>query len=220
MTNSTTSAMLPFLYMVWSDDLLTEKEFDTLQDFVNKQQWLSPLDKKELTASIVKDVPPSRETISKWYYQIQEVVQSQSGIKTIFDVVLFLSNNNQAIIDNKLDFVKLEADLGILSEEFIGNFKKIGNTQTARYQNTDLFNIKSVTKLLDGEQAPIINRVKEVISRPEFAYIHTTDTAVYREKVYEWCKILADENLGNMAYPQEHGGGDNIVDYFAIMVEF
>lgn len=217
MTNSTTSAMLPFLYMVWSDDLLTEKEFDTLQDFVNKQPWLSPLDKKELTASIVKEVPPSRETISKWYYQIQEVVQSQSGIKSIFDVVLFLSNNNQAIIDNKLDFVKLEADLGILSEEVIGNFKKIGNTQTARYQNTDLFNIKAITKLLDGEQAPIINRVKEVISRPEFAYIHTTDTAVYREKVYEWCKILADENLGNMAYPQEHGGGDNIVDYFAIM---
>lgn len=217
MTNSTTRAMLPFLYMVWSDDLLTEKEFDTLQDFVNKQQWLSPLDKEELTASIVKEVPPSRETISKWYYQIQEVVQSQSGIKTIFDVVLFLSNDNQAIIDNKLDFVKLEADLGILSEEVIGNFKKIGNTQTARYQNTDLFNIKAITKLLDGEQAPIINRVKEVISRPEFAYIHTTDTAVYREKVYEWCKILADENLGNMAYPQEYGGGDNIVDYFAIM---
>ncbi|WP_339657057.1 acyl-CoA dehydrogenase [Flavobacterium frigidarium] len=217
MTNSTTRAMLPFLYMVWSDDLLTEKEFDTLQDFVNKQQWLSPLDKKELTASIVKEVPPSRETISKWYYQIQEVVQSQSGIKTIFDVVLFLSNNNQAIIDNKLDFVKLEADLGILSEEVIGNFKKIGNTQTARYKNTDLINIKAVTKLLDGEQAAIINRVKEVISRPEFAYIHTTDTAVYREKVYEWCKILADENLGNMAYPQEYGGGDNIVDYFAIM---
>ena len=217
MTNSTTSAMLPFLYMVWSDDLLTEKEFDTLQDFVNKQPWLSLLDKKELTASIVKEVPPSRETISKWYYQIQEIVQSQSGIKTIFDVVLFLSNNNQAIIDNKLDFVKLEADLGILSEEVIGNFKKIGNTQTARYQNTALFDIKAITKLLDGEQAPIINRVKEVISRPEFAYIHTTDTAVYREKVYKWCKILADENLGNMAYPQEHGGGDNIIDYFAIM---
>ena len=217
MKNSTTSAMLPFLYLIWSDDALTDKEFDTLHDFIVKQDWLSTIDKEELTAAMVKEQPPSRQTISKWYYQIQEVVQTQSGIKSLFDVVLFLSNNNQAIVAAKLDFVKLEADLGVLSEEVIGNFKKIGNTQTAQYQNRELFDITVITKLLDGEQAPIINRVKEVISRPEFAYTHTTDTAVYREKVYEWCKILAAENLGNMAYPKAYGGGDNIVDYFAIM---
>ena len=217
MKNSTTSAMLPFLYLVWSDDALTDKEFDTLHDFIAKQDWLSTIDKEELAAAMVKEQPPSRQTISKWYYQIQEVVQTQNGIKSLFDVVLFLSNNNQAIVAAKLDFVKLEADLGVLSEEVIGNFKKIGNTQTAQYQNRELFDIAVITKLLDGEQAPIINRVKEVISRPEFAYTHTTDTAVYREKVYEWCKILAAENLGNMAYPKAYGGGDNIVDYFAIM---
>ncbi|NRT12094.1 acyl-CoA dehydrogenase [Flavobacterium sp. 14A] len=217
MKNSTTSAMLPFLYLVWSDDALTDKEFDTLHDFIAKQDWLSTIDKEELTAAMVKEQPPSRQTISKWYYQIQEVVQTQNGIQSLFDVVLFLSNNNQAIVAVKLDFVKLEADLGVLSEEVIGNFKKIGNTQTAQYQNRELFDIAVITKLLHGEQAPIINRVKEVISRPEFAYTHTTDTAVYREKVYEWCKILAAENLGNMAYPKAYGGGDNIVDYFAIM---
>jgi hypothetical protein len=38
--------------------------------------------------------------------------------------------------------------------------------------------------------------VKSVISRPEFAYETSTDIAVYREKVYEWCKILAEENEG------------------------
>ena len=217
MKNSTTSAMLPFLYLIWSDDALTDKEFDTLHDFIAKQEWLSTIDKEELAAAMVKEQPPSRQTISKWYYQIQEVVQTQNGIQSLFDVVLFLSNNNQAIVAVKLDFVKLEADLGVLSEEVIGNFKKIGNTQTAQYQNRELFDIAVITKLLDGEQAPIINRVKEVISRPEFAYTHTTDTAVYREKVYEWCKILAAENLGNMAYPKAYGGGDNIVDYFAIM---
>ncbi len=217
MKNSTTSAMLPFLYLVWSDDALTDKEFDTLHDFIAKQEWLSTIDKEELAAAMVKEQPPSRQTISKWYYQIQEVVQTQNGIQSLFDVVLFLSNNNQAIVAVKLDFVKLEADLGVLSEEVVGNFKKIGNTQTAQYQNRVLFDIAVITKLLDGEQAPIINRVKEVISRPEFAYTHTTDTAVYREKVYEWCKILAAENLGNMAYPKAYGGGDNIVDYFAIM---
>jgi acyl-CoA oxidase len=36
-------------------------------------------------------------------------------------------------------------------------------------------------------------------------------------KSHDWCKILAKENLGNMAYPKEYGGGENIEDYFAII---
>jgi acyl-CoA oxidase len=56
--------------------------------------------------------------------------------------------------------------------------------------------------------------VKSVISRPEFAYETSTDIAVYREKVYEWCKILAEENEGIKTV---YGGGGTIQDYFAVM---
>jgi acyl-CoA oxidase len=58
--------------------------------------------------------------------------------------------------------------------------------------------------------------VKSVISRPEFAYETSTDIAVYREKVYEWCKILAEENLEYWVSKQ-YGGGGTIQDYFAVM---
>jgi acyl-CoA oxidase len=47
-------------------------------------------------------------------------------------------------------------------------------------------------------------------------YETSTDIAVYREKVYEWCKILAEENLGNIGYPKQYGGGGTIQDYFVM----
>nr|WP_255546386.1 acyl-CoA dehydrogenase [Flavobacterium sp. CG_9.1] len=97
------------------------------------------------------------------------------------------------------------------------DFKTVAKTFTSDYETNSGFEIEKLTQILDGKQAAIIKKVKSVISRPEFAYETSTNTAVYREKVYEWCKILAAENLGNMAYPKQYGGGENIADYFAIM---
>jgi acyl-CoA oxidase len=58
--------------------------------------------------------------------------------------------------------------------------------------------------------------VKSVISRPEFAYETSTDIAVYREKVYEWCKILAEENL-ILGIQNSMVVVVAIQDYFAVM---
>ncbi|MET0300111.1 MAG: acyl-CoA dehydrogenase, partial [Flavitalea sp.] len=58
---------------------------------------------------------------------------------------------------------------------------------------------------------------KNLLSGPQFCYETSTDVKVYREKVLEWCRILADKGLGSMAYPREFGGGGNMADYFAIM---
>jgi acyl-CoA oxidase len=114
-------------------------------------------------------------------------------------------------------FANLEHSLGIAGNESISRFKTNKNPQTAILAAHINFDIQTVTAILDGKQALIINSVKSVISRPEFKLDTITDVTAYREKVYEWCKILAYENLGNMAYPKQYGGGENTADYFAIM---
>ena len=107
--------------------------------------------------------------------------------------------------------------MGILGEDVISNFKKNATTFTSTYHSAPTFEIAKLTQILDGKQSAIIQRIKAIISRPEFDYETSTDTAIYRKKVYDWCKILAEENLGNMAYPKKYGGGENVADYFAIM---
>ncbi|MDR7210455.1 acyl-CoA dehydrogenase [Flavobacterium piscis] len=217
MENSKIKAFIPFLYVVWSDDLLNQKEVTTLKEFIVSQNWLTSEEQKILLSKIDIANPPSRQELTGWKSEIEKTIQSKTSITSIFEIALLLSDNDANITALELPLVKLENDLGILGEEVITTFKTIGNSLTATTKTTDNFDIQKLTEILDGEQAAIIKKVKSVITRPDFAYETFTDINVYRQKVYEWCKILADEDLGNMAYPKQYGGGENIADYFAIM---
>jgi acyl-CoA oxidase len=210
-------AFTPLFYLVWSDDLLTQREFQTLHDFITNQTWLSKEEQQNLLTQIDITNPPSRENINNWHKELQQILNENPNINTIFEVTKVLSQNNKNIQSLKHQFIKLENDLGIIGEEFISTFKKNTTSFTSNLKTKSNFEIAKLTTLLDGAQAPIINKVKKVISKPEFAYETTTDINIYREKVYEWCKVLAKENLGNMAYPKKYGGGESMADYFAIM---
>jgi acyl-CoA oxidase len=196
---------------------LSQKEFITLQEFIGSQRWISEKEQEFLLSKVAISVPPSRAQLTEWKGEIDTVIHHHPLLKSIFEVSIVLADNDSVIKDHAADFLQLENDLGILGEEAIGNFKTRSKTFTSNYQSAHTFEIEKLTQILDGKQSVIIKKVKTVISRPEFAYENSTDTAVYREKVYDWCKILADENLGNMAYPKQYGGGENIADYFAIM---
>ncbi|CAM3605186.1 acyl-CoA dehydrogenase [Flavobacterium gelidilacus] len=215
--NNKLTAFTPLFYLVWSDDLLTQKEFQTLHTFITAQTWLTQKEQEYLFHKIDVTNPPSRETLNTWYLELKEIVNQNPSTASLYDMALALSHNNTHIKALDTAFKKIEVDLGILGEEFISNFKSNEDTFTSRSQTNTSFEVAKLTSFLDGAQAPIINKVKEVLSRPEFAYETSTDVNVYRETVYEWCKILAKENFGNMAYPKEYGGGGNIEDYFAIM---
>ncbi|MCL6462868.1 MAG: acyl-CoA dehydrogenase family protein [Flavobacterium micromati] len=217
MENSKLKVFIPFFNLIWSDDLLTQKEHLIIKDFIQAQNWLTLNEKEFLTSQIAISNPPSRIVLTTWKSEIDKAIAQNPRVQSIFDIVLELSNNDVEIKGLATDFIQLENDLGILGEEVVSNFKKNATTFTSTHHSAPTFEIAKLTQILDGKQSAIIQKVKAIISRPEFAYETSTDTAIYREKVYEWCKILADENLGNMAYPKKYGGGENIADYFAIM---
>ena len=217
MKNTKLQAFIPLFYLVWSDDLLTQKEFTTIQKFINDLTWLSPEEKQQLLSRLDISNPPSRNELTQWKSEIENSIQNKADIKSIFDIAVALSEKDVDISGLQSDFIKLENDLGILGEEALQNFKTKAGSFTANSQTNADFDIQKITAILNGKEAAIINKVKSVISRPEFAYETSTDINVYRQTVYNWCKILAEENLGNMAYPKQYGGGENIADYFAIM---
>lgn len=217
MKNTKLQAFIPLFYLVWSDDLLTQKEFVTIQKFINDLTWLSPEEKQQLLSRVDISNPPGRNELAQWKLDIEKSIENKEDIRSIFDIAVALSEKDLDISTLKSNFIQLENDLGILGEEALQNFKTKAGSFTANSQTNSEFDVQKITALLNGKEAEIINRVKAIISRPEFAYETSTDIKVYRQTVYNWCKLLAAENLGNMAYPKQYGGGENIADYFAIM---
>jgi acyl-CoA oxidase len=73
----------------------------------------------------------------------------------------------------------------------------------------DWFNPRILQRQLDGAYTEVRERVREVLSRPEFAPAIALPTADYRERVLEWCKTFAREGLTTFGFPKDFGGEDD-----------
>lgn len=79
------------------------------------------------------------------------------------------------------------------------------------------FEPADMARLLDGTQAAIRQRVRTILSEPSFAYVTFSDKDQYRDHVLGWCKRLAAEGLGAVAWPQAYGGQADMAQYLAVM---
>jgi acyl-CoA oxidase len=82
------------------------------------------------------------------------------------------------------------------------------------------FDAAALQRLLDGRYAEVRGRLREVLSRPEFAPVIALSTAEYRERVLEWAHSLAAEGLTAPGFPERYGGqgdpGANVAGFETI----
>jgi len=214
--------LLPVIYLAWQDDILTKEEYTALNDFINNQDNFSKAEKDFLKSKIDLNNPPGRSELFFWKDLINKALNNNKP-KNLTELGFFIANTDRPayskedikVIEPQL--LKLEKQLGIISNEAISSLCETHDTITNKLKTIESFSKEKMTALLDGNQAVIINRVKKVISQPEFAFETSTDITVYREKVLEWCKILAKGGFGSHAYPKQYGGAGDIEGYFTIM---
>jgi len=213
---------LPVIYIAWQDSTLSRQEFTTINNFINKQGWLTNAEKTFLKSKINIDSPPSRSELVQWRESIDKALQGAIP-NSLAELGLLIANaerpsfKDEDISTIMADFAELESAMGILSREAIAGLRYNNATITLGHSTVESFSIVAMTQLLDGKQAHIINRVKEIISSDEFRLQTITDNTAYREKVLEWCHILAAQGLGSYGYPVEYGGKGDIEGYFAVM---
>src|SRR6185295_4881756 len=72
------------------------------------------------------------------------------------------------------------------------------------------FNVAALTRLLDGEYADVRNKLRRVLTGKNFRRDLELPRAEYREQVLTWCKELAKQGYGALAYPKAQGGGGDL----------
>jgi acyl-CoA oxidase len=91
---------------------------------------------------------------------------------------------------------------------------------TAVSGETISFDPAALQHLLDGRYREIRRRLREVLSRPEFAPVTALPTAEYRERVLHWAQSLAAEGLTAPGFPERYGGrgdpGANVAGFETI----
>ena len=217
---------LPIFYMVWSDAVLTPSEIKTITALIDQQSWLSDKEKKFLLDQINPSIPPTPDEFKNWLSEIRlaaDQIDPAAHVRLV-DIGIQLAelkgdgSSNASLAQAKDTLVTVEEALGLIGGEAIYSFyPERRKTITQQQETHKTFDIDAMAKILDGPEAGIIQKVKTIISDKEFVYLETDNLSEYREKVLKWCRLLADQGYGAMAYPKEYGGQGNMASYFAIM---
>jgi len=224
--NPNLQVFLPLFYIVWSDAVLTPSEVKAIKGLIDSQGWLTENEKQFLLEQINPSSPPSPDEFKEWLTTIRSTIdQLPPGANSkLVDIGYQLVQGKSqkpladALLKGRASFEAIDNALGLIPGETIYNFypeKRATVTQQRGTQYT--FDIAALTKILDGPEEKIINNVKTLIADPEFKFIYTDSLSEYREKVLQWCRQLAQQGYGSMAYPKEYGGQGDMASYFAIM---
>jgi len=222
--NPSLYVFLPIYYVVWADAVLTPSEVKSIQQLVKSQKWLTAEEREFLLAQLNPATPPTPDELKSWLTEIQKVADQASADKKqgLVDIGLALAQLHQSKNglneEAKTSLKEIESVLGVISSEsaFIFHAAK-RKTITDQQETKASFSVDAMARLLDGPQAEILNRVKTVLADPAFEYTYTDNLNERREKVLEWCQLLAQQGFGAMGFPKEYGGGGSMANYFSIM---
>ncbi len=216
---------LPLFYTVWEDAVLTPSEIKKIKEIIDLQNWLTNEERFFLLEQINPASPPSPDELKNWLNEIQQVrtqlsVEKKESLVDIgVQLVNFHANDNRSFsVDTLQSLAHIENTLGLISKESTFLFHPQERKTITAQQGTEVtFDIEALNKILEGQQSSIIKKVKTIISDPEFQYIDTDNLSEYREKVLQWCKLLAAQGLGSLAFPKEYGGSGDMEAYFTTM---
>lgn len=217
---------LPVLYVAWSDTLLTPREINTLKDFIQSQSWLKQEEKALLLQQLNPASPPSPDEFKLWLREIQTALDpaAPDTKDSLIDIGMKLSKlhsngrMNPALEEARETLHTMENALGFINSESVYHFyPESRKTITQGRRTTTTFSADALGEILDGPHADTFRRIKKLLSEPEFKYTDPDNLSSYREKVLEWCRLLADQGFGAMGYPKEFGGGGDMATYFAVM---
>ena len=219
-------SFLPLYYAAWSDTLLTPSETRTLKNFIESQSWLDETDKKVLLGQLDPSSPPTPEEFKNWLAEIRAVLSADQteGTDSLVDIGFNLVKHHSGTMpDGSLAGARealhmIENTLGFINAESVYHFyPQRRKTITQERATAVTFDVSQLRNLLDGPNGKISAKVKKLLAEPEFRYIETEELTIYRQKVLDWCRMLADQGFGAMGYPKEYGGGGDMGSYFAIM---
>ncbi len=194
---------IPFLYVMWSDDLFSPSEIsvftkaiegDTLKEEEIKsiERWIDPSN------------PPSDQTMLRWKELIDQskirLIESDSYPLSLFSVRW--ANKDQEIdqVDPPLKFI--EINLGIQPNHYHHLFKVQKNTA----HTASFYKASEIDNLLKLGHKEAIDPFRKFISKPSFTWEVRHTKEAQRDWVRRQLKELAEAGYGAMAFDPEYGG--------------
>ncbi len=204
---------LPFIYLAWSDGELREAEVVAIGEEMSAaglddeyrlafDGWLDPAN------------PPSPNELSAALDVIRDRTASIDNVETL-DIEAFAATlaatgrQGNELTPTEHQAVRLVGQqLGLEGREptraVTGRTGPAADGGVATEQPK--LDIEALAALRDGPRTDIRQRIRALLSGPDFAHQHGLPIDQHRARVLTQTKLLADEGVGRLGFPGEHGG--------------
>ncbi len=202
---------LPFIYLAWSDGDLAESEVtsicgemtaaglggDCQQAF---SEWLNPADPPtpdELAAIL--------DLIRSSTVDVDET--SQLDLESFAEVLAATGRKESQLTPTERDAVRaIGQRLGFEGSEPTRVLTGASATVVAPPSVDTTIDVAALTEMRDGPRFEIRQRVRALLTEPEFAHKPGLSVSDYRTRVLTQTHRLADEGLGRLGFPEAQGG--------------
>ncbi|MEM6336002.1 MAG: acyl-CoA dehydrogenase [Bacteroidota bacterium] len=216
--------ILPLVYVAWADGLLTPSEIETIRERVCAMPHLSRADQETVEQWLDPQRPPSTTTYLGWLRTIRTLIQHTGGTSTgsvsglcaqlagMVDAGAHPSESLEALAD-----IEQLLGLGLDAASELIDEPRPAPPDTGLALEPPAFDVAAMKSALDGRHEALRDKIRRLLSDPIFQYPVAPSTDDYRERVLLWCRLLADQGLGALAFPEGQGGSGSVSQFITAL---
>ncbi|MBN8465094.1 acyl-CoA dehydrogenase family protein [Corallococcus exiguus] len=217
---SSLAPLVPMLYVAWTDGELTGDELRALGSAARAQPWLDLKSSSVLALWVdpLRPPPPRELALVREHIRAtaEKLATSQQQNLAELGVQLAQALAGEAPLnippaELAKALASIEATLGVDGKEAVRSLvPKASRVPHAEPRShTSSFDPTAMTAVLDRTYANVRRQVRGWLEDADFRYKEGLGTTAYRDQVFDWLKHLANDGLGQLAFPKgREGGGD------------
>jgi len=221
-------ALLPLIYVAWSDSELTPAEIGVIAERVGKLDWRAEAKRSVVERWLNPEMPPGPDELHVLLSIVRRLARDlpESERRSLADLGIELARASGggdemywATAEVSGALVEIESVLGVDPSEAC---RELLSPEGRRPEATEVepaprFQVEALARLLGGAYRHTREQVFEILRQPQFRYVYGLDRTRYRERVYEWCRELARQGLGALAFPPDYGGQGDMGRFIAVL---
>jgi acyl-CoA oxidase len=209
---------LPLIYIAWADGELGPDEIRTIRRGLAATPGLDEDASKALNAWLDPLSPPSPQDLQQLLHRIREAGRDLAVDRrlNLTDLALELARAEGGVsTPERAALERIEQDLHLSGPEVTSALLHPERPAPPAHAFASSFDVARLAALLDGNEHEVRQRVRDLVSGPEFALPTELSRQAYREQVLRWCRRLVEHGLGALGIPQPYEGAGDMRGFLA-----
>jgi len=212
---------LPMLYTAWSSEVVSPAQIRGIEKVLRTSKCMSNDQRKMVKQWLDPANPPSPSVVQGWLTYIRDN-SDIDGRCSVADLGASLAQGDPLPKNcpTRKALEEIETDLSILGEEVTAEMLGKEGAVAKKKSKKGAVDTKKLNAYLDGDHASLRKKVRRFFLDSKLSLSRIPEGKdEYRELVFEWCELAAQQGWGALAFPKFAGGKDDVEKYMVVFEE-